>query len=156
MAVDGTKLDTIATSANNYTLPASPGFTNPTCSTPTSTTHVANKAYVDAAGGGCYSKCADSGTAGGGATPSCPAGYSSVDTWSERAGFGQYQWGEMNSNNHAGNIVWHNDVSWQYTTYVPTSYAGPNGIGGGFYNTGYGSGSGTTNYYNDCTACCAD
>ena len=36
-------------------LVASPAFTNPTCATPSSSTHVANKAYVDAAsGGGCY------------------------------------------------------------------------------------------------------
>ena len=26
----------------------------------------------------------------------------------------------------------------------------------GSYNTGYGSGSGSTSYYNDCVACCAD
>jgi len=60
---------------------------------PVAAQDVATKAYVDAQGGGCYSKCTDSGTTAGGATPSCPAGYSSVDTWSERSGFGQWQWG---------------------------------------------------------------
>ena len=70
MAADGTKLDGIASGADvgditgvtagtgltgggtsgvpTLTLAASPAFTNPTCSTPTSSTHVANKAYVDA------------------------------------------------------------------------------------------------------------
>jgi len=145
---------------------------------PTAAQDVATKAYVDAQGGGCYSKCADSGTAAGGATPSCPGGYSSVDTWSERAGFGQYQWGGMNS--AAYNIysyIQHNEPqssSYRYGPYtnaqatvtpwdatsgatMHTSFNARNGMCAMIaFNTGYSSGSGNSNYYNDCTACCAD
>jgi len=136
---------------------------------PAAAQDVATKAYVDAQGGGCYSKCADSGTAAGGATPSCPGGYSSVDTWSERSGFGQWQWGGMNS---AAYIAWEYGYAPHQGSYFNTSsannYATLNGWPcdystenrwldkSGSYNTGYGSGSGTTSYYNDCTACCAD
>ena len=147
---------------------------------------MATKAYVDAAGGGCYSKCADSGTSAGGATPSCPGGYSSVDTWSERAGFGQYQWGGMNSSSYNGAVylrhnsqtlyryLFSNSSSYINTQFVPNattdnSGAAFNSYGAfvdsdlqgsqfavGTWNTGYSSGSGNTSYYNDCTACCAD
>ena len=136
---------------------------------PTAAQDVATKAYVDAQGGGCYSKCADSGTSAGGATPSCPGGYSSVDTWSERAGFGQWQWGGMNSSAFDYN-TW--TIHSNMRVYTKASYAMPwsgnsifppgltenttGGIAVAAWNTGYGSGSGTTSYYNDCVACCAD
>ena len=134
---------------------------------------------MDAQGGGCYSKCADSGTSAGGATPSCPGGYSSVDTWSERAGFGQYQWGGMNSANYdVYAYVEHNAAvtSYRYGPYSNGAWCYPpwaSSSGGNMhtsfneatggqrsalyaFNTGYSSGAGSTSYYNDCTACCAD
>ena len=141
---------------------------------PTAAQDVATKAYVDAQGGGCYSKCADSGTSAGGATPSCPGGYSSVDTWSERSGFGQYQWGGMNSDAHSryfgGTHTNTNFYGWEDNgTYNWDAMYGVTNISGyltsnqsisafaaAAWNTGYGSGSGSTSYYNDCTACCAD
>ena len=90
------KLDDATTPWTNASNITSGTLTNISAATPTADTHVATKAYVDAAGGGCYSKCADSGTAAGGATPSCPGGYSSVDIWSERAGYAMKQWQGMN------------------------------------------------------------
>ena len=133
---------------------------------PTAAQDVATKAYVDAQGGGCYSKCADSGTSAGGATPSCPGGYSSVDTWSERAGFGQWQWGGMNSaayNELSGFTCGSCDTFYDQNVYNSriTHYNCATTSGGQpaaaiAWNTGYGSGSGNTSYYNDCTACCAD
>ena len=153
---------------------------------PTAAQDVATKAYVDAQGGGCYAKCADSGTAAGGATPSCPGGYSSVDTWSERSGFGQYQWGGMNSANYntlvslkhfssgtTYNQVKANGANADYWPLGNSASAGAQdshssfykvidgnefacGVGLASWNTGYGAGSGNTSYYNDCTACCAD
>jgi len=158
---------------------------------PAAAQDVATKAYVDAQGVGCYSKCADSGTTAGGATPSCPGGYSSVDTWSERSGFGQWQWGGMNSNNHriavarahvgtGANGMYINST---YNTHIPHYYFqnpcggidNQGGLGHTSFNklhangdrhlnaaffaynmNAYGSGSGSTSYFNDCTACCAD
>jgi|GEM_PF-1089687 len=162
-------------------LVASPAFTNPTCATPSSSTHVANKAYVDAAsGGGCYSKCADSGTAAGGATPTCAAGYTSVDTWSERAGYAMKQWQGMNSAAYSTGATgptysgpttgttsktftygWNigDTDAWgrtfNYSVAIPWAYKSAY-YGKWAWNTGYTGGSSTANYYNDCTACCAD
>ena len=130
---------------------------------------MATKAYVDAQGGGCYSKCADSGTSAGGATPSCPGGYSSVDTWSERAAYGMSQWQGMNS-------AAYSSTRWEFCTASgcnagsPFNYAlstrghkgcadndsGQKGVWAVGWNTGYTGGTASANYYNDCTACCAD
>ena len=155
------KLDDATTPWTNASNITSGTLTNISAATPTADTHVATKAYVDAAGGGCYSKCADSGTAAGGATPSCPGGYSSVDTWSERSGFGQYHWGGMNSTSHTvfGRAsTWNNAVNHALTagSDIPTIVEYHQRAMAYAYNTGYSSGSGSTHYYNDCTACCAD
>ena len=136
---------------------------------------MATKAYVDAQGGGCYSKCADSGTSAGGATPSCPEGYSSVDTWSERAGYAMKQWQGVDSVGHyfkcltqcmgCGN-------PWKGSTTESSFNSGnPNEWGCNKVETGgnaaqyyinsymtatYTGGSADASYYNDCVACCAD
>jgi len=80
-----TKLAGIATSANNYTLPASPAFTNPTCSTPTLSTHVATKGYVDAASPTVYIVATWLKCAGDRVYKTCsnwcPSGFSGVTCW---------------------------------------------------------------------------
>ena len=145
------------TSASNIT---SGTLTNISAATPTADTHVATKAYVDAAGGGCYSKCADSGTAAGGATPTCAAGYTSVDTWSERAGYAMKQWQGMNSTAHTGHFLYYksynNYNTWHTFTAPSQDRQLEKPTGGGYWNTGYTAGSAIASYYNDCTACCAD
>jgi len=134
---------------------------------PTAAQDAATKAYVDAGFGGlCYEKCADSGTSAGGATPSCPEGYSSVNTWSERAGYGMSQWQGMNSAAYgstrddfcpaggcsvdpyiyAKGTASHRACQGEYMS----------GSAGFAWNTGYTGGTGSTSFYNDCTACCAD
>ena len=145
------------TSASNIT---SGTLTNINAATPTADTHVATKAYVDAAGGGCYPKCVDSGTAAGGATPSCTAGYSSVDTWSERAGYAMKQWQGMNSaaysidaRTYCGNCnAIYTDAFTASRSHGCPAYA----RAAIAWNTGYTGGSANASYFNDCTACCAD
>ena len=128
---------------------------------PTAAQDVATKAYVDAQGGGCYSKCADSGTSAGGATPSCPGGYSSVDTWSERAGYGMSQWQGMNSAAYSSTRYITCDACNTTSTYTMGSnshYNCQNWVNSYAiaWNTGYTGGTANASYYNDCTACCAD
>jgi len=108
-----------------------------------------------------------------------------VDSWSERSGFGQWQWGGMNSENYKTRVMLPHDTVMSNGYYIYISVNGadvqycPIATGtsrttglntafeGGFdetgyrvstsaWNTGYGSGSGSTSYYNDCVACCAD
>ena len=108
VAADGTKLDGIASGADvgditgvtagtgltgggtsgvpTLTLAASPAFTNPTCSTPTSSTHIANKAYVDAATPTMYIVTTRSTMGGSWSSPSypaayCPSGWNEVTNW---------------------------------------------------------------------------
>jgi hypothetical protein len=101
-----------------------------------SDTLFAGQQYIaDNLGGGCYTKCEDSGTTAGGATPTCGGGYTSADTWSERAGYGMKQWQGVNGTSMSSNTSYY-WMAWMTATYI--------------------GGSAEASYFNDCTACCAN